>query len=247
MTKLQISKNIELIDLALYIKPHNALVISDVHIGYEESLNKQGILIPRLQFKQIMQRIENILKIAKNLDYIIINGDLKHEFGKISNTEWHQTLKFIDFLTTKTKKIILLQGNHDTIIKPIAKKRNLEIVKEFSLSHFYFCHGDIIPKTASFRNAKTIIIGHEHPAICFREETRKEKFKCFLFGKYKRKNLIVLPAFNPIVEGTDILEKKHLTPFLQQNIKDFKVYISSNNKILYFKKVKDIENVISTD
>ncbi|MBI2136668.1 metallophosphoesterase [Candidatus Woesearchaeota archaeon] len=276
---MSISKELQIIDLCIYLKKHNAIVISDVHIGYEEALNKQGILIPRLQFQQTMKRIENIINLTLKtnkkaiFDLIIINGDLKHEFGTISEAEWRQTLKFIDFLATKTKKIILIKGNHDTILEPIAKKRNLEIVDEYALgngssnkySEYYFCHGNKIPKSKSFTSAKTIIIGHEHPAIALKEDLRIEKFKCFLFGKYnannnrstKRfslknlikpnntKNLIVLPSFNLVTEGTDVLKEDLLSPFLKQDLSDFEVYVVPDSEsVLYFKRVKDINKLV---
>lgn len=269
---ININNELQIIDLCIYLKKHNALVISDIHIGYEEALNKQGILISRLQFQQTMKRIENLISLAlktnkkTSFDLIIINGDLKHEFGTISETEWRQTLKFIDFIATKTKKIILIKGNHDTILEPIAKKRNIEIVEEYMLgnngkySEYYFCHGNIIPKTNAFKQAKTVIIGHEHPAISFKENFRVEKFKCFLFGKFKEsrklslkniiknnitKNLIVLPSFNPVTEGTDVLKEQLLSPFLHQNLSNFKVYVvPSSETILYFKKVKDIIKLV---
>ncbi len=274
---ININNELQIIDLCIYLKKHNALVISDIHIGYEEALNKQGVLIPRLQFQQTIKRIENIINLTlrtnkkTSFDLIIINGDLKHEFGTISDTEWRQTLKFIDFLSRKTQKIILIKGNHDTILEPIAKKRNLEIVEEYMLgnngkySEYYFCHGNIIPKTNAFKQAKTVIIGHEHPAISFKEDFRVEKFKCFLFGKFKEsknktnerfslkniiknnttKNLIVLPSFNPVTEGTDVLKEQLLSPFLHQNLSNFKVYVvPSSEIILYFKKVKDIIKLV---
>ena len=59
---MQITKNIEIIDLSLYIPKHKTLIIADLHIGYEESLNKQGVLVPRQGFKQLVQRLEKILK-----------------------------------------------------------------------------------------------------------------------------------------------------------------------------------------
>ena len=49
---MEIAKGIEIIDLGLYIKKHKLLVFADFHIGYEESLNKQGVLIPRFQFSR---------------------------------------------------------------------------------------------------------------------------------------------------------------------------------------------------
>ena len=59
---MQIAKDIEIVDLALYLTKENILVLADTHIGYEEALNKQGVLIPRFQFKEIIQRLDGILK-----------------------------------------------------------------------------------------------------------------------------------------------------------------------------------------
>ena len=42
-------------DLSLVYKDH--LIISDLHIGFEEAMNKQGILIPRFQFEEIKAKI----------------------------------------------------------------------------------------------------------------------------------------------------------------------------------------------
>ena len=59
---MYITKNIKIIDLGLFLKKENAIIFSDFHIGYDESLNKGGILIPRFQFKDIMDRLKKIIK-----------------------------------------------------------------------------------------------------------------------------------------------------------------------------------------
>ena len=81
---MKILPNIEIVGLALYFDA--TLVIADVHIGYEEALNKQGILVPRLQFEEMVKRMERIFYVLKNkrIERIVVNGDLKHEFGTIS-------------------------------------------------------------------------------------------------------------------------------------------------------------------
>ena len=234
---MKILNGIEIIDLALYLKKHKTLIIADIHIGYEEALNKQGLLVPRFQLKQVIKRLEKILSKAKP-ETIIINGDVKHEFGKISDQEWRDTLKVLDFLSKHCKKIILTKGNHDTILGPIAKKRNIEIVNSCKIDDLYVIHGHKIPTNIDFTKSKTIIIGHEHPAAGLRKGQRIELFKCFLLGKWKRKNLIVQPSFNLIVEGTDILKEKLLSPFLTK-IDNYNVYIVAD-KIYKFKKVKDL-------
>ncbi|GAF89407.1 unnamed protein product, partial [marine sediment metagenome] len=59
---MQLTKNIKILDLCLYLKKEKILILADTHIGYEEALNKQGILIPRFQFKEIIERLEKVLK-----------------------------------------------------------------------------------------------------------------------------------------------------------------------------------------
>ena len=260
---MEILPNIEIVDLALYFE--GTLVISDVHIGYEEALNKQGVLVPRLQFEEMANRMNHIFELLKNkkIEKIIINGDLKHEFGTISEQEWRNTLKFLDLLAKHCKEIILIKGNHDTILGPIAKKRNVRVldylivesltsnsnnektslikkslkkIMKSNKNKVLIAHGD---KVLDIKNYGTIIIGHEHPAVSLKEGPRVEQYKCFLKGKYKGKNLIVQPSFNSIIEGTDILRDEILSPFLQQNLDNFYVYVVED-KVYEFGKLKNL-------
>ena len=257
---MEILSNVEIVDLALYF--NSTLVIADVHIGYEESLNKQGILVPRLQFEEIVKRINNIFRLLKNkkIDTIIINGDLKHEFGAISEQEWRNTLKFIDLLAKHCNGIILIKGNHDTILGPIAKKRNVNVVDYYTVEpltrkpnnekqsilkkiikkqqKILIAHGDKIPKEA-LKDVSTIVIGHEHPAVSLKEGARIEHFKCFLKGKYKGKSLIVQPSFNTLIEGTDVLREAILSPFLKQNLDSFEVF-AVEDKVYSFGKLRNL-------
>lgn len=232
---MKLTKNIEIIDLALLINKET-LVLADIHIGYEEALNKQGLLVPRFQFKETEKRIKNILEKTKPRK-IIINGDLKHEFGTISETEWRHTLKILDLF--KDKEIILIKGNHDTILGPIANKKNLTIKDYYKINNMFICHGDKILDNINFSTSKIIIIAHEHPAIVIGTKTRKETYKCFLKGHYKNKTLIVQPSLNLVTEGTNILKEKLLSPFLHQNLNNFNVYIVSD-KIYDFGKLSQL-------
>ena len=244
MKTLEPIKGIEIIDLSLYIKGQNILIISDLHIGYEEALTKQGILVPKFHFKDLVKRLEKLFDFIKDtgrkVDLIIINGDLKHEFGFISDEEWRNTLKCIDFLSRKSKDIILVQGNHDKILGPIADKRKVRLVSEFIVGDIMICHGDKIPDIPS--PIKTIIIGHEHPAITLQDGIRSETFKTFVVGKYNKKNLIVQPSFNQFVEGTDMLEESVLSPFLKQDLGKFEVYIVADT-VYPFGKLSKLEKL----
>ena len=231
LSTYKLDSNIELCDLSVYLIKEKVLIFSDFHIGYEEALNKQGILVPRLQFDETTKRLDKILYNYKgNLNKIIINGDIKHEFGVISETEWRQTLKIIDMMKKYCKDIILVRGNHDKILGPIATKRNIPVTDKICFGKILIIHGDKIINeycSNSIKNdkIKLIIIGHEHPAVSIIHENRSEKFKCFIYGNYKRKKLLVIPSFNMVTEGTDILKEKLLSPYLHHNLSKFNVFV----------------------
>ena len=237
---MKILPHMEIVDLALYFD--STLVIADVHIGYEEALNKQGVLVPRLQFEEMAKRIGSILKTLKGdpVKTIVVNGDLKYEFGTISEQEWRNTLKFLDLLAKHCQDIVLVKGNHDTILGLIAKKRNVRVVDYYIAGKVLVAHGDKTPNKETLKHISTIIIGHEHPAVSLKEGARVEQFKCFLKGRYKGRNLIVQPSFNTMIEGTNLLRDTILSPFLKQNLDNFAVYVVED-KVYNFGKVNGLK------
>ncbi|MFH1212307.1 MAG: metallophosphoesterase [Candidatus Woesearchaeota archaeon] len=234
---MEITKGVKIVDLALYLEKYRILVIGDLHLGYEEALNKQGLLVPRFQYTEIIKRLEDIMK-KVSPDTVVINGDLKHEFGTISDQEWRQALNLIDFFAGK--KIIIVKGNHDTIIGPIADRKNVEVVKQFDIAdEFTIVHGNFIPEKMN----RTVIIGHEHPAVTFPDRP-DEKYKCFLYGKYKRHKLVVMPSFNFVTAGTDVQREQLLSPFLHgQKLDGFDVFIVENSRAYRFGKLKNIRKM----
>ena len=84
----------EIIDKA--VKIEDTLIISDLHFGYETSLNSQGMMIPQFQFEKIIDSLDSIQNKA-NTSNIILNGDIKHNFSSINKQEWREVLSFIDY------------------------------------------------------------------------------------------------------------------------------------------------------
>ncbi|MFT4304125.1 MAG: metallophosphoesterase [Candidatus Woesearchaeota archaeon] len=255
MSKIKISNEIDLISLTIYLPKYKTLIISDVHIGYEEALNKQGILLPRVFFKHVYEKTRNIIS-EVDFDTVVLNGDLKHEFGDISKTEWRHTIKFLSLF--KNKNIFLVKGNHDKILSPIAEECNLKLVDYYQVGSFLIVHGDKIidinkieknklknDETNNKNSAKkidTIIIGHEHPAITLVGENRSETYKCFLIGKYKNYKLIAMPSYNEITDGTNILQENVLSPYLKHNLDNFEVVVYGK-ELLHFGKLKDLKKL----
>ena len=52
--------------------------------------------------------------------------------------------------------------------------------------------------------------------------------------------MIVMPSFNPITIGTDLLKGQFISPFMKVNISSFEVYVVADN-VYYFGKVKDLK------
>jgi uncharacterized protein len=240
ITAMDIAEGMRIVGLGLYLERQNTLVISDVHIGFEEALNKQGILVPRFQFRDTLQRMKGIFVQLPKLGDIIISGDVKHEFGTISEQEWRETLQFLDFLAEHCRQVILVKGNHDTILGPIAKKRSVVIADHYCVGSVYVHHGHVIPDDADIKEANAVIIGHEHPAVSIRDGSRVETFKCFLKGNWRGKTLIVLPSMNAVTTGTDVLKEEILSPFLKQKLGDFEVFVADDTAY-YFGKVRDLK------
>jgi len=226
----------------LFFPKQKILVLTDLHLGYEEALLKQGTFLPRFNFEDSVKKLIKIFETTGKLDKIIILGDLKHEFGVISQQEWNEVIKMLSFFSENCKEIILLKGNHDNILGPIARWKNLTVQDSFFLEKekILFLHGDKIPVNKEFKKAETIVIGHEHPAVTLTEGVKREKFKCFLKGKYGKKTLIVLPSFNITTEGTNLLKEKLLSPFLKQNLDNFEVWVVAD-KTYFFGKLKELK------
>jgi uncharacterized protein len=202
---IEINKDISLIDTAVYIKSIETLSISDMHLGYEEMLHKKGILTPKFQFKDAKKRIIKIFGEVK-VKRLILNGDLKHTFGRIQDSEWSEILRFIEFAFEYVKEIIIITGNHDVTLNPILKKKNMKTMKCFEDNNYLFAHGDEMIETD-----KTIIIGHNHPAITISDGIRHEKYKCFI----RSDKIIMQPSFHYITIGSDILKNELTSPYLK--------------------------------
>ena len=205
----QVVKDLAFVGKGAYHTPTKTLIIGDTHIGQESALQAEGVLVPRLSFEDLKKDTQEILdNISPNK--IILNGDVKHNFGKISREEWDKTFKYISFLQNHAE-VTIMKGNHDVLVEPLVEKCGVEVNPYTEIHSYFICHGDTIPEEVTQKN---VIIGHEHPAVSIRSGNRSERYKCFLQMKYKDKNLFVLPSMNTLNEGSDVLSEKTLSPFI---------------------------------
>ncbi|MFZ8830137.1 MAG: metallophosphoesterase [Candidatus Aenigmatarchaeota archaeon] len=232
---------------AIYIQDLDLVVISDLQLGEELYLaEEKGIFVPQVQLKEIKKELNDIFKKVK-AKRILINGDLKHEFGEASRQEWREVIDFVEFLRKKVNEIIVVRGNHDNYLLNIASKINLQVFDPFYLEKGYlFTHGH--KKISYPRNFHTLIIGHEEPAIILKEGFDRIKLPALLYGKMKNgKRIICLPAFSSLSSGTEVnvVDKEDLlSPILKEDVEidDLEVIgIDKEVGSLKFGKIKDIK------
>jgi uncharacterized protein len=241
--KYEVFKDTQIVGLGLYFSKEKILAITDLHFGIEEMLNKQGVMMPRINFNEIKKELLGIYSKTGKVNKTIVLGDLKHEFGSISPQEWQEVIDAIEIMENHSEEIILIRGNHDRILGPLAGWKKLLVAEEFFLEDkkTIFLHGDKLSKSSDFKKAKNIIIGHEHPAISIREGGKTEKYKCFLVGKHEGKNLIVMPSMNSISVGSDVLREKILSPFIKEDLKGFSAWVLGD-KPYYFEDLKKLKS-----
>jgi putative SbcD/Mre11-related phosphoesterase len=185
------------------------LVIGDLHIGYDERFGRS---IGQVQLENILEKLEGIFKQIKDLGVrvkrVVLLGDVKHVFSGITDIEWRETLSLLDYIKVKSRgaKIIIIKGNHDNILEPIVKKRNINLRDYYFVSiegkKYCFLHGDKMFEQCL--DADWLLFGHWHPSITLSDNYKRERFKCFLKGKWERKNVIIFPSFSDIKYGSDL-------------------------------------------
>jgi putative SbcD/Mre11-related phosphoesterase len=190
---------------ALFLKERKALVITDLHIGYESSLKDKGIHIPQNSYPHMRSVIDHLLKITGSRTLIML-GDVKHEFGKPSAQEWVEVKDLLSFLIDGGIEVHVVRGNHDNYIIAILNKMNVPLHDPFMvLDDVLLTHGHKEVEVPG--GVRVVLMGHEHPAVSSRDLSgSRYKFKCFLVGRFKKQRLVVLPSMSPLSLGVGINE-----------------------------------------
>ncbi len=257
----------EFLDRCLFWRERKILIVGDLHLGYEETLRKGGLFFPENLIGSICDIFEKIFEKTGKLNKVILLGDVKHYFGGILRSEYKDFYKLINKIKknlNKRGKIIITEGNHDSILKPIIRgKKDYDFVllKPYHIEEdVLFFHGNLKKdfwEESVFlnRSVKEIVIGHFHPALTLKKDSKTEKYKIFLLGKIKNKKIIILPSFFPLNEGSNILNHKQLiiksrlkidSKKTDLEIKDLKVFVlDDNGKTYYFGDLEKLKELIN--
>lgn len=242
MEPLELTPDLWLVDLGVYLPRRKALVLADLHLGYEEALRREGILLPPGHLRKVAARLERLLArlgaLERATDLLIINGDLKHRFAPLSQKEERTAKEFLASLAARFREVVLIRGNHDThieLLRGSEGRLRIEEALKLEAERLLIIHGDREPGEEELAGVELVLIGHEHPAVGLRRKTgRVEPYKAFLLGEYRGRKLLVQPSFNLLVCGSDLTRERALSPLLEEErLEAFRVYPVSDEGQVY--------------
>ncbi|MHB1829774.1 MAG: metallophosphoesterase [Candidatus Micrarchaeaceae archaeon] len=248
---MRLGKGFEIVDglPILYVKRLDAIVCSDLHLGYEGVMAGKGVFLPKVNLRRIKRMLKQAVEMT-GAGRIIIDGDIKNEFSKVHLEEFNELREMVDFLREELDvgRITLVKGNHDNFVDRIKGGLGIEIFgSEALLDGILFFHGEGLPEAKGY---KTMIMGHVHPAIAIYNGLGvKEKFHCFLYGKARKgpADAIVLPAMNYFAEGVavNLEDVKGMAPVFRSiiDIKKMRAVCIGEGEALDFGTVEQLSKL----
>ncbi|MEW6222013.1 MAG: metallophosphoesterase [Candidatus Hadarchaeota archaeon] len=199
-----------------------ALVVSDLHLGIEGEFATKGISLPS-QVPRVEARLTELIK-KKKPDRLIMLGDVKHNIPVASWQEWRELPKLFEDLL-KLIPVDIVIGNHDGDIRGMLPEGvavhgsgGIVIGKRKLVG---LMHGHAWP-SPELMKSELIVMGHNHPAVEFRDELggrivepvwvrlklRKDRLpKKLKIAVQKPPELLLVPAFGELVGGAPVNRK----------------------------------------
>lgn len=236
---------------ALYDPKEKMLIVSDLHLGLESLMAEAGMFMPKFQLKEIKSALLDMLE-KKDVESLLVCGDIKHEFSETSYGERKEVEELIDFVLDHVENIFLVKGNHDNyLIYTVKSYPEVELENIFVFDDVCFVHGHEKHERIRGLDIEYLIIGHEHPALTLTDEIgSREKIRCFLYGNTTTgKKMIVMPAFSGLAQGSDmnkIGKKDILSPVLKDmvNIGELEaVGVDEEAGLFRFPKLKKMREI----
>ncbi len=204
------------------------LVITDLHIGFEHRFNIKGFNI-RASTEKMLSVLTKLIQ-QHRLDKLLILGDIKSGFSKVSREEWQHIPSFMEQLTSLVEVIVII-GNHDGELTPLLPREVKLGSKEIIIGDTGFLHGHAHP-SPKLIDVKRLVMGHVHPTysrwgsplsgrpvwLTFRTPKR------LILEKSGNDHLLevwVMPSFNTELStiGLTVLRGQIISPILRK-IKD---------------------------
>ena len=235
---------VEYYENAAYFPEIGACACADVHIGIEDSLVAEGFSMPLDEEGELLSRFRAVIKKFEP-KIMILNGDVLHEFGRLGRNARKEFGRIMMELHASVDEVILIEGSHDRMMGVALEGDSADSL--YFKGGALFTHGDAIPDKAKEPDVMLIVIGHDHPML----DVDMKKEPCFLYGEkaWRGKDVLVLPAFNPLCSGTSINRldtRDFLSPFIREgDIGAYRPIIVVDGEALKFPPLRDFRDILS--
>jgi putative SbcD/Mre11-related phosphoesterase len=170
-----------------------ALVVADLHIGWERLLSQRGVHVPS-QTPKIKNTLLRLIIGAKPTQVIFL-GDVKDAIAKVEMEEWRDIPEFFEDIQKEVTDIQIILGNHDGNLEPLLPE-NVKIVPPTgtNFGEVGLFHGHAWP-APELLECRSLISGHLHPTVAIRDSmgfrmTRQVLVKIPCDGEQLAKSLL---------------------------------------------------------
>lgn len=235
---------------AVYIPRFKAVVIADIHLGFEEDMASKGIFIPRIQLNKALEMVHKVLEHVE-ASTLIVAGDIKHRFEGLGKREARDLRGFLEEVVKIFRRVVVVRGNHDTFLAPLCRRLGVQLYDVLWLDKILVVHGH--RDLSGLMGFDLVVMGHEHPSISLKDPATGYgmKFPCFLLAPLRGGGyVLVLPATGIYQSGTtiSISAEGYLSPILRaeadlENAKPF--VIVEGEGVLELPRLKIVQDLLS--
>jgi putative SbcD/Mre11-related phosphoesterase len=153
--------------LILQNKQDRALVVADLHLGWERLLSKRGVHVPP-QTPKIKNALLRLIKESKPTQVTFL-GDIKDAIAKVEMEEWRDIPEFFEDIQKRVPHLQVVLGNHDGNLEPLLPE-NVKINPSTGVSFgdVGLFHGHAWP-APELLQCRSLISGHVHPTVLIRD------------------------------------------------------------------------------
>jgi len=186
--------------------------IADLHIGIETALRGSGFNIPS-QLPKMSSAVETLGSLA---DRLLILGDVKHRITHAGRGEDREVRAIMQSIMRTFQAVVVTPGNHDGGLRDVMPEGCVITAN----------HGTVVDGAGAFHGhvwpsedvmaCDSIVMGHVHPSVRLEDSTGGSlNEKCWMRARLSKKKvleryrkcpveLVVAPAFNPLLTGSPI-------------------------------------------
>lgn len=192
--------DVEFRDRACYFPGADVLVCSDLHLGRDAT---SAIQVPLGERRDVVGRLRALCDRFTPAE-VVLAGDVLHSFSGTPGNVAESFDGVVREVEAQGARVTITPGNHDAMLGGLwsgrapAQYRIDPDGKTTDSESIVVCHGHELPDG----NARTYVIGHDHPAI----EIEGRRRPCYLYGPdaYGGADVLMLPAFTRLAAGVPV-------------------------------------------